>query len=231
MCKQPAIRAPFNGFDPPYFWRQAIKPGISFSAKMISLRPHSANEISAIGWQKIIVLTNLKKHFYNLENIGGTCDAARSFYQYYCEAINRIKMQLMKFWTYQLCLAIESFFMNLTVVNRLYENEFSAKISTEHLSTLDGDKRVNRQLNAQSLYLWIWQWDVILDLCTLSAITGSRLRLFMAMKLINVLTNCFRDCYIDKIDHWMNHNLLFFDDTYSCWIAENPILNSELKLR
>lgn len=49
MCRQPAIRAPLNGFDWPNFLRHAIKPGISFSAKMISLRPHSANEISATG--------------------------------------------------------------------------------------------------------------------------------------------------------------------------------------
>lgn len=48
MCRQPAIRAPFNGFDLPYFWRQDINPGISFSAKTISLRPHSASEMSAV---------------------------------------------------------------------------------------------------------------------------------------------------------------------------------------
>lgn len=120
--------------------------------------------------------------------------------------------------------------MNLT--NRLFENEFSAKISTEHLSTLDGDKRVNRQLNAQSLYLWIWQWDVILDLCTLSAITGSRLCLFKAMKSANVLTNRFRDCL-----YWLNLPLsksqfTFFQyDTYLWWITKNAILNSELKFR
>lgn len=38
---------PFRIFIGPYFWRQAISPGISFSAKIISLRPQSANEISA----------------------------------------------------------------------------------------------------------------------------------------------------------------------------------------
>lgn len=47
MCRQPAIRASFSGFVGPYFLRIAIKPGISFSAKMISLRPKSAKEMSA----------------------------------------------------------------------------------------------------------------------------------------------------------------------------------------
>lgn len=47
MCKQPAMRAPFNGFSDPYFLRIAIKPGISFSAIIISLRPNSAKFISA----------------------------------------------------------------------------------------------------------------------------------------------------------------------------------------
>ena len=47
MCKQPAMRAPFKGLDSPYSALKAIKPGISASAKPISLRPHSANEMSA----------------------------------------------------------------------------------------------------------------------------------------------------------------------------------------
>lgn len=55
MCRQPAIRAPLNGFDWPNFLRHAIKPGISFSAKMISLRPHSANEISATEKEKNLI--------------------------------------------------------------------------------------------------------------------------------------------------------------------------------
>lgn len=54
ICKQPAILAPFNGFVGPYFSRHAISPGISFSAKTISLRPHSANEISAAKIDEII---------------------------------------------------------------------------------------------------------------------------------------------------------------------------------
>ena len=46
MCRQPAIRAPFSGFVGPYFLAGAIRPGISFSAMAISLRPHSAREMS-----------------------------------------------------------------------------------------------------------------------------------------------------------------------------------------
>lgn len=47
MCKQPAMRAPFKGFEGPCFCRRDIRPGISFSAKVIALRPHSANLMSA----------------------------------------------------------------------------------------------------------------------------------------------------------------------------------------
>ena len=47
MCRQPAMWAPANGLLWPYFWRKAIRPGISFSAKEISFRPHSANDKSA----------------------------------------------------------------------------------------------------------------------------------------------------------------------------------------
>ena len=36
-----------SGFVWPYFSRSAIRPGISFSASMISLRPQSASEMSA----------------------------------------------------------------------------------------------------------------------------------------------------------------------------------------
>src|SRR6476661_4689149 len=47
MCRQPAMRAPASGFECPYFSRKAIRPGISFSANMISLRPQSASDMSA----------------------------------------------------------------------------------------------------------------------------------------------------------------------------------------
>src|SRR5262249_13175486 len=39
MWRQPAILAPFSGFDLPYFSRRAIRPGVSTSARSISLRP------------------------------------------------------------------------------------------------------------------------------------------------------------------------------------------------
>src|SRR4030095_3898792 len=47
MCRQPAILAPFNGWEGPNSARIDMRPGISASASRISLRPHSANEISA----------------------------------------------------------------------------------------------------------------------------------------------------------------------------------------
>ena len=46
MCRQPAIRVSLSGFDTPNSSRSAIRPGISASAKEISLRPHSARAIS-----------------------------------------------------------------------------------------------------------------------------------------------------------------------------------------
>src|ERR1700753_3218731 len=46
MWRQPEIRAPFSGFLPLYSARNAIRPGISVSAMVISLRPHSARLIS-----------------------------------------------------------------------------------------------------------------------------------------------------------------------------------------
>ena len=47
MCRQPAMRAPLSGCRAPYSSRSAIRPGISFSAIAISLRPHSARPMSA----------------------------------------------------------------------------------------------------------------------------------------------------------------------------------------
>ena len=47
MCKQPAIRAPFNGWSSAYFSRVAMRPGISFSANSISRRPKAAKLMSA----------------------------------------------------------------------------------------------------------------------------------------------------------------------------------------
>ena len=47
MCRQPATWAPASGLLRPYFFRKAIRPGISFSANAISFRPQSANDMSA----------------------------------------------------------------------------------------------------------------------------------------------------------------------------------------
>src|SRR6476660_1313286 len=47
MCKDPAILAPASGLDSPYCVRMAISPGISYSARLISLRPKSARVKSA----------------------------------------------------------------------------------------------------------------------------------------------------------------------------------------
>src|SRR6476660_4482065 len=51
MWRQPAIRAPLSGLVRPYFSRSAIRPGISFSANSISLRPHSARRLNSAGEQ------------------------------------------------------------------------------------------------------------------------------------------------------------------------------------
>ena len=47
MCSDPITRTPSSGFCGPYLRRTAISPGISCSAISISLRPHSASDMSA----------------------------------------------------------------------------------------------------------------------------------------------------------------------------------------
>ena len=47
MCSEPVMRAPFSGWASAYSRRIAIRPGISCSASVISLRPKSASERSA----------------------------------------------------------------------------------------------------------------------------------------------------------------------------------------
>ena len=47
MCRQPAMRAPASGRDSRYLMRSAMRPGISFSASVICMRPASASEMSA----------------------------------------------------------------------------------------------------------------------------------------------------------------------------------------
>ena len=48
MCNEPVIRAPFKGCALANSSRIAIKPGISVSAILSSLRPQAANVKSAI---------------------------------------------------------------------------------------------------------------------------------------------------------------------------------------
>src|SRR5450631_3029757 len=47
MCSEPVMRTPASGLAWAYFLRIDIRPGISYSAMEISLRPHSASERSA----------------------------------------------------------------------------------------------------------------------------------------------------------------------------------------
>ena len=47
MCREPAMRAPASGWLAPNSSRSAIRPGISCSARRISLRPYSASDRSA----------------------------------------------------------------------------------------------------------------------------------------------------------------------------------------
>src|SRR5690606_36134832 len=47
MCSEPAILAPLSGFAAAYSLRVAMRPGISCSARRISLRPNSARDRSA----------------------------------------------------------------------------------------------------------------------------------------------------------------------------------------
>src|SRR6201747_740196 len=47
MCSEPEILAPFSGSTSAYSRRSVIKPGISCSASLISLRPNSARDRSA----------------------------------------------------------------------------------------------------------------------------------------------------------------------------------------
>ncbi len=47
MCSEPATRAPCSGRASAYSRRSSIRPGISFSARRISLRPNSVRPRSA----------------------------------------------------------------------------------------------------------------------------------------------------------------------------------------
>src|SRR5512140_598397 len=60
MCRHPAMRAPFKGWSSAYFLRVAIRPGISFSARVISFRPKAARDRSATLnlWAGAAILTD-----------------------------------------------------------------------------------------------------------------------------------------------------------------------------
>src|ERR1035438_9739309 len=47
MCSEPVTRTPASGFPAAYLFRIDIRPGISCSAMVISLRPQSASAMSA----------------------------------------------------------------------------------------------------------------------------------------------------------------------------------------
>ena len=63
MCSEPMILAPFSGCCAPYSSRMAIRPGISCSARVISLRPNSASEMSATlkSWVVVVSVTVMRR--------------------------------------------------------------------------------------------------------------------------------------------------------------------------
>src|SRR5579862_8037786 len=54
MCREPMIRRPLRGCLEAYSSRTDIRPGISCSASMISLRPQSARERSATLYSRVL---------------------------------------------------------------------------------------------------------------------------------------------------------------------------------
>src|SRR5208282_909995 len=70
MCKEPAMRAPFNGFCLPYSARVAIRPGISISAMAISRRPKSASEMSLTLWSAVMKWESLECALQLIGEIG-----------------------------------------------------------------------------------------------------------------------------------------------------------------
>ena len=66
MCSEPVMRAPFSGCASAYSRRSAIRPGISCSASVISLRPNSASERSAtlksaVSVAAVVVIADIEK--------------------------------------------------------------------------------------------------------------------------------------------------------------------------
>ena len=56
MCRDPVIRAPRSGWAVANSSRVLIRPGISCSARLISLRPNSARPMSATLYSSVAVL-------------------------------------------------------------------------------------------------------------------------------------------------------------------------------
>ena len=63
MCSEPMMRAPLSGWLSPYSSRMAMRPGISCSASVISLRPNSAREMSATlkSWRVVVSVTVMRR--------------------------------------------------------------------------------------------------------------------------------------------------------------------------
>src|SRR6476469_4482213 len=81
MWSEPVIRAPFSGCDAPYSSRVCIRPGISTSAREISLRPKSARPRSATLWSwvsvAVAVLEVIGAMYRANRERGGQGEAAR----------------------------------------------------------------------------------------------------------------------------------------------------------
>src|SRR5262249_26533254 len=76
----PVIRWPASGFLPAYCLRRAMSPGISSSARRISLRPHSASERSLTWYSRVpleegaatVVVIGLVLLFFRPRSGGGS---------------------------------------------------------------------------------------------------------------------------------------------------------------
>src|SRR5882757_9114446 len=76
MCSEPVTRTPASGLSAAYFLRMAIRPGISYSATEISLRPQSASDRSATLYSVAIRFSVAVA----MKNLGGDRHIDRSGY-------------------------------------------------------------------------------------------------------------------------------------------------------
>src|SRR5258708_4961061 len=82
MCREPVMRAPLSGCCLAYSWRMAMRPGISVSAILISLRPHSARLKSLTrksDWGLIAAFIRLLRSSIRWKPVGLFSGSARSF--------------------------------------------------------------------------------------------------------------------------------------------------------